>query len=237
MMEANTYLTTPEFMLVPQPFMVPVFLPPTAADRDRLKQQIEQVLPFLDREHIVELFSPYSELIQARIEIYLDYENLHISLRRMGWTPEPEILVEAIRSAVRDLGIVTAIKAYADWAFLERSSGYDISRTLKMNRVEPLYTLKGKNSADIAMINGLRDALEVAHNKVDIIVIGTGDGDFYPVIETIKRKGKQAIVLACKNSLSQSLQQEANEVIYLNNYLDFAELRRRPSCKATPVRA
>ncbi|HLA41358.1 MAG TPA: NYN domain-containing protein [Candidatus Glassbacteria bacterium] len=50
--------------------------------------------------------------------------------------------------------------------------------------------------------------------RVDTFVIGSGDGDFAPLACAIRARGRRAVALAEKNSLSRRLRDAVDEVIF-----------------------
>jgi len=150
-------------------------------------------------------YRPLEELLPdikiPRIDIRLDYENLHIGLAKQGWSPDPRVLIEAIKTEVADLGEVVAIIAYADWSTLGRGSGRDFQRELELIGVRTRYqiNMNGKNSADMEIENDIRTLVEKdpgAPDNVDAIVLGTCDRDFRPTVETANARGKQLVILS-----------------------------------------
>ncbi|MEH2351120.1 MAG: NYN domain-containing protein [Nostoc sp.] len=53
--------------------------------------------------------------------------------------------------------------------------------------------------------------------KGDDVILVSGDGDFIPVVEEVKRRGVKVTVVAKKSMLSEQLSQVADEVIYLDD--------------------
>lgn len=155
----------------------------------------------------------------AKVDVRLDYENLHIGLKRRGLKITPKALISAIRESVADLGNVVTLVAYADWGQLSRGAGLDIQRELDKSNVDTRYqrNLHGKNSADMKIADDVRTLIEKdtsAPDAVDVIVLGTGDRDFRPTIETAKQRGKKVVILALRHSISPVLERLA-EVRFL----------------------
>jgi len=57
-------------------------------------------------------------------------------------------------------------------------------------------------------------------NHYDVAILVTGDGDFVPAVQAVQDAGKPVIVAAFHSSLSQALEMEASEIIYLDEHLD-----------------
>ncbi len=166
------------------------------------------------------------ELLPAKSEtrIFIDYENIHISLERQGFQPDPKKLIGAIKKMTVDLGNLVSLEAYADWKELELHSHIDLQRQLAELEVNTHYLISrhGKNSADMRIVKDIRDALELTSDRQNLnrIVLVSGDGDFRAVIEAIQEHGKEALVIGLRRNLSAALASSANEVRYLDDALN-----------------
>ncbi|MCB0192366.1 MAG: NYN domain-containing protein [Anaerolineae bacterium] len=172
-----------------------------------------------------------SAFFTPKIDVRLDFENLYIGLKRMGWTPDTKILSKSIKHALSDLGEISNITAYADWCLLDPKNGKDIQRELALNDIDPRYqvSIRSKNSADMKIAGDIRSLLErdrLELDTVNVLVLGTGDRDFRPVVRDARKRGKLVIVLTLRNSLSRMLRNVADEVRYIDDYLDLPKLRR-----------
>jgi len=161
---------------------------------------------------------PDTRIKEARVVVYLDYENLHIGLERAGYSPTPKILVEAVRAAVTDLGKVVDIIAYADWHELMKGSELNVQRELEILDVRTHYKISrhGKNSADMALANDIRTRIGRGENDpdaVDVVVLGTRDRDFTAIVKEAQ-KTKKVVILGLRGEVSQDLESAA-EVRYL----------------------
>jgi uncharacterized LabA/DUF88 family protein len=170
------------------------------------------------------------EIKVAKIDVCLDYENLHIGLKQMGWTPDPKTLIDAAKRAVADLGEVVNIAAYADWDLLSKGSNLNIQRELTLLDIKTHYlvNIRGKNTADMEIADDIRTLLEQStdnQNSADIVVIGTRDRDFRKTVQTAKDKGKKIFVLTLQEGLSRELERVAGDNIrYLDKYLPLPKL-------------
>jgi hypothetical protein len=160
-----------------------------------------------------------SKILKPRVDIRLDFENLHITLKKdLGWKPNAQALVKVVQRSVQHLGDIVRIVAYADWDALsladkkiyQQWSKRAWQKDLAAMGIETRYLVNGdnQNAADIHMINDLRDLLERpldAPDAADLIVLGTNDGDFKGVIEAAKRRRRRIALIAVKGHLSQYL--------------------------------
>ncbi len=166
-----------------------------------------------------------SELIpivdtRKKILIRLDTENHLIGLFRQGINPEPKTYITAIRNLVADLGDVVNIQASADWERLRKMAHRDYQREFEQIGVRTIYQINvpGKNTNDIALAGNIQEALE-RNSDVSTFIIGTGDGDFLPLIDAVHERGKKVVVIALKSTLSNALAGAADQIRYLDDSL------------------
>jgi uncharacterized LabA/DUF88 family protein len=57
-------------------------------------------------------------------------------------------------------------------------------------------------------------------NHYDEAILVTGDGDFVPAVKQVQEAGKRVVIAGFKKSLSNALDLEANDVIYLEDHVD-----------------
>ena len=187
---------------------------------------------------------PLEELLPEakvpRIDVRLDYENLHLGLVARGWNGDVRAFVRAVRDAFETTGEVVRIVAYADYDLLRGSGKRNWQRELEEAGVETRYLVneRGKNTADMKIADSVRDLLE-AHTgpgeAIDVIVLGSNDRDFKTVIETARQKGKQIKLLAIRGGLSHHLSNvvPGKDVLFIDDFLSLRPTHDRPD-PATP---
>lgn len=174
--------------------------------------------PRFDTRYLNELL-PETYIQLGTIAIWLDIENLLISLKTKGLVPDIKVFVDAIRAETEDLGDTAHLVAYGDYGLLEETLGYNVQRELEKLGVRTRYqiNLHGKNSADMEIASDIHTYIE--HDPtVKTVIIGTGDRDFRPSVDAAHAKGKKVIILALKDNLSQELKRAADDVRYLDKY-------------------
>jgi uncharacterized LabA/DUF88 family protein len=185
--------------------------------------------------------------LKPRIDVRLDYENLHITLKKdLEWKPDAQALIKAVKEGVKHLGEIVRIVAYADWDKLSLADRKiypkwhqrSWQRDLAAMGVETRYLVneENKNVVDIQMTNDIRDLLERrldAPDAADLIILGTNDSDFSGVLEAAKRRRRKVVLLAVKGQLSQHLQDivDANDVYYIDQGLHLHQIRNHASSK------
>jgi uncharacterized LabA/DUF88 family protein len=187
------------------------------------------------------------QILTPRIDIRLDFENLHITLKKdLNWKPDAQALIKAIQAGVQHLGVIVRLVAYADWDKLsladrdvyQRWNKRAWQRDLAAIGVETRYLVNedNKNVADIQMTNDIRDLLERpldAPDAADLIILGTNDSDFKGVLTAAQRRRRRIILLAVKGQLSHHLLAavEAEDIYYIDQGLHLHNGRSASSKK------
>ncbi|MDQ7029399.1 MAG: NYN domain-containing protein [Ardenticatenia bacterium] len=90
-----------------------------------------------------------------------------------------------------------------------------------------------KNSVDIHMVI---DAMRIlyTHENIGIFIFVTGDRDFIPLVNAIRQKGKECVVIGVAEAASSHLAQSADEFLF---YHQLADDIRPPKSQADPYEA
>ncbi|GAB4569411.1 MAG: hypothetical protein Kow0077_01890 [Anaerolineae bacterium] len=204
-------------------------LPPTA--RVRLWGDAQNVQPGMPNV-IVQPLDAILGVQGAQVALYIDFENIAISLDKQGYTVNLEHLISRFISQARAHGQVTRMAAYAPWGQrgslppLVDSVGREITdeapSRLAMSNIDPVFNLPGKNSADMRIA---RDVMaDLMHpESPDIFILASGDRDFNEVINTLRSHNKQVIVWGVRGSISRQV--ETNPGVIMEYIEDFAALQ------------
>lgn len=166
------------------------------------------------------------------VALFLDFENVYISVRTV-YDQNPNF--ESIVEKAQEYGRVIIARAYADWYRYQR-----VTNALYANGIEPVYvptyyygqerkkSSAIKNSVDIHMVI---DAMRTVytHDNIDTYIFVTGDRDFIPLVNAIRQKGKECIIIGVAEAASSHLAQSADEFIFYHQLVDNLKPARQPS--------
>jgi len=152
---------------------------------------------------------------EQRVGVFVDVQNMYYSAKHLydAKVNFKEILKEAVRNRklVRAIAYVVKADIGEEKAFFEalENIGYEV----KMKDLQVFYGGAKKGDWDIGIA---MDTIELAR-KLDTIVLISGDGDFVPLVQHLRRAmGCRIEVMAFGRSASGKLQEEADHFIDLD---------------------
>jgi len=147
-----------------------------------------------------------------RVAILLDVQNLYHSAKNLynARVNFNEILKTALsgRKLVRAIGYVIKTETGEETAFFEALIKMGIETKMKDLQIFPGGIKKGDWDVGITV-----DAIRLGESSIDSLALGTGDGDFVPLVEYLKNRGRQVEVIAFGRSTSAKLKEVADEFI------------------------
>jgi uncharacterized LabA/DUF88 family protein len=158
------------------------------------------------------------------LAIFIDWENIYIStVTEYGAKPN----VSAILEKAREYGRIVSAMAYADWT---DGDFRDAPPTLYSNGISPRYISaryfpggrsqkRRTNSIDVMLAVECSDFLH-AHPQVDTYVLVTGDGDFIPLVNLLRSRGKRVVVIGVSEATSYHLIETADHFISYSSLLE-----------------
>ena len=185
------------------------------------------------------IFQPFEALTGIRIKnvwVYIDFENISISLNEQGFVVNLDHLIERMVAQAQAHGKLVKMAAYAPWGQrgalpplvdgFGREIAGDAPARLMMANIDPVFHLPGKQSADIRIA---RDVLtDAGHPEAgDVIILATGDRDFNDVINPLLQRNKTVIVWGVRGSTGRLLQSHPS--LQLEYIDDFTELQTHQS--------
>ena len=182
---------------------------------------------------IFQFFDTILGVKSKNVALYIDFENISISLNEQGYIVDLDVLINALKSRAGTSGQLIHIAAYAPWGqrgslppmldIQGREISDEVPSRLAMESIDPVYSLPGKNSADLRIAKDVLAESSIPGSP-EIIIIASGDRDFNDIYNTLRARGKQVIVWGVRGSTSRVL--ENNPSIKLEYVDDFALFRR-----------
>jgi len=156
------------------------------------------------------------------VAVLIDWENLKFSLEQRSLKPN----IAALRSAAERFGRIVFARAYADW---QEPAHRDEASALYMLAIEPVYVptrryadgsgTRVKGSVDVKLT---ADCIEASHQypHIKTFVIVSGDHGFLHVVNTLRPRGKQVVVVGVSWSTARQLTEPADVVLYYDLDVD-----------------
>ncbi len=149
-----------------------------------------------------------------RVAVLIDVQNMYHSAKHIynGRANFKEILKATVagRQLIRAIGYVIRTESGEERSFFEALSKIGIELKIKDLQIFPGGMKKADWDVGMAV-----DAVRLADSAIDAIVLITGDGDYIPLVEYLKGKGRQVEVAAFGKSTSQKLKETADDFIDL----------------------
>lgn len=168
-----------------------------------------------------------------RIGVFVDVQNLYYSARALYQQKVnfEAVLKEAVgnRTLIRAIAYVVKTEEFKEKTFFEALEriGYEI----KAKDLQIFYGGAKKADWDIGLA---MDAIELA-SKLDVIVLVSGDGDYIPLVQHLRRAfGCKVEGMAFGRSCSSKLKEEMDVFTDLDN--DQKYLRKSTSSRTTAPR-
>ncbi len=159
-----------------------------------------------------------------RVAVFVDVANMYYSAKHLYGSRVNfgKILEEAVadRRLVRAIAYVIKAEAPEEQSFFDAldKQGYEVKS--KDLQVFAGGAKKGDWDVGISV-----DAVKLSE-RLDTVVLVTGDGDYVPVVEYLKSQGRQVEVMAFGKSTSTKLREAADDFTDLDadpkKYLKFA---------------
>lgn len=147
-----------------------------------------------------------------RVAILIDVQNLYHSAKNLyGARVNFSKVLEAAlagRKLVRALAYVIKTETGEETAFFEALTKMGIETKVKDLQIFPGGMKKGDWDVGITV-----DSIRLCDFFIDVLVLATGDGDFVPLIEYLRNRGRQAEVIAFGRSTSAKLKEAADDFI------------------------
>ncbi len=152
---------------------------------------------------------------KQRVGIFIDAQNLYHSAKNLhhGRVRFENVLVDSLagRELVRATAYVITTETGEEKNFFDALTKMGIEAKTKDLQIFSSGSKKADWDVGLAI-----DAVKIA-DKVDVIVIASGDGDFIPLVEYLKMRGCQVEVITFGKSASGKLREVADDFIDMDN--------------------
>ena len=154
-----------------------------------------------------------------RVGVFVDVQNLYYSAKNLykAKVNFGAILKTAVaeRQLIRALAYVVKAQNLDEQRFFEAldKQGFEV----KMKDLQVFYGGHKKGDWDIGI------AIDIIRfmNKLDVVILVTGDGDFVPLVEYLRNHGQYVELIAFGESASSQLVNEADE------FTDLSQSKKR----------
>ena len=181
------------------------------------------------------IFQPLETLLGVKppvnVSVYVDFENIAISLSENGYIINLEHLIDRMVKQAQAYGHVVKMAAYAPWGQrgtlppMIDNSGREVTdeapARLMMANIDPVFNLPGKNSADIRIARDVMTDASHSETSGDMFILASGDRDFNEVINSVVQRGKEVLIWGVKGAVSRQLVNHPSvNVEYVEDFTD-----------------
>ena len=162
------------------------------------------------------------------VVVFFDYENIVYSLRqKLGENPNFELLMDKCQ----EYGRIVLARAYADW-----SHHNTVIAPLQASGFDPVYVptyfyenkerKTRKNAVDIHIAI---EAIEVMFTQphIDTYILLTGDKDFIPLANALRRNGKTVIAIGVQGTTSPYMRQATDDFVFYHELAEFPKGKKQ----------
>jgi len=147
------------------------------------------------------------------VAVYLDLDNLVIGASEANLKFDVDLILQHLKDVTG--GRLVLRRAYGDWRQLGNmtrslaAAGFELQSTVRLGS-------SSKNLADMQLVVDAMGTLIDGQNLSTYVLI-TGDRDFVPLVQALRRRGKKVIGAGVKHTTSQRLVQLCDDFIYYDN--------------------
>jgi uncharacterized LabA/DUF88 family protein len=144
------------------------------------------------------------------VAIFLDLDNMVIGAKQANLTFDINLILDHIKEITN--GRIVLRRSYGDWRqnreLLKEltTAGFLIQSTVRLNTYS-------KNLADMQIVVDTMDTLIDGHNYTVYVLI-TGDRDFTPLVQSLRKRGKQVIGVGVRHTASRSFVSLCDQYIF-----------------------
>ncbi len=150
-----------------------------------------------------------------RVAVFIDVQNLYHSAKNLYQSKVnfKEVVKSALsgRKLIRNFAYVVRTKSGEEQPFFEALNKLGIE--MRIRDLKEYYGGMKKADWDVGIVI---DAIRTSPS-VDVVALASGDGDFVPLVEFLKSRGKRVEVFAFGRSTSSELRESADDFIDLED--------------------
>ena len=161
------------------------------------------------------------------VAILLDLDNLVIGAKQINLSFDIKLVLDHIKKLTN--GRIVLRHSYGDWRQDQQlmrdlaTAGFVTQSAIRLNNFS-------KNLADMQIVVDTMETLLDGH-QYSTYVLMTGDRDFTPLVQALRKRGKQVIGLGVRHTTSQSFASLCDQYIY------YEEIVPTPQLSETEVEA
>ncbi len=154
------------------------------------------------------------------VAIFLDLDNLVIGAKQAKIAFDVNLVLDKVKEKTN--GRVVLRRSYGDWRqdqkLLEQltTAGFTTQSTVRINNFS-------KNLADMQIVVDTMETLVDGH-EYNTYVLMTGDRDFTPLVQTLRKRGKRVIGVGVKHTASRSFVGLCDEYLFYEDLLPTPDL-------------
>ena len=146
------------------------------------------------------------------IAIFIDFPNLDISVRESRIRRFPD--VSLIKKYAKKFGKIKFLRVYGDWNLLKVQKVI-LRKIPQIELINVPHITNGRGAKDLV---DTRMAFDIGSTiervpEISTYIIISGDADFLPVLQQIRMRGKEFLIIAEERSLSSHLRRKFNKII------------------------
>src|SRR3989338_3950966 len=162
------------------------------------------------------MHNPQMQHKDQRVAVFIDVQNMYHSARNLysARVSFREVVKAAVagRHIIRSFAYVVRTKTGEEKPFFEALEKEGIE--MRVKDLQEFYGGAKKADWDVGMaIDAVRTA-----DIVDTVVIVSGDGDFIPLVDYLKGRGRRVEVVAFGRTASQKLKEAADDFLDIEDY-------------------
>jgi uncharacterized LabA/DUF88 family protein len=154
------------------------------------------------------------------VAILLDLDNLVIGAKQINLAFNINVVLEHIKKLTN--GRIVLRRSYGDWRQDQQlmrelaSAGFVTQSAIRLNNFS-------KNLADMQIIVDTMETL-IDGQEYSTYVLMTGDRDFTPLVQSLRKRGKQVIGVGVRHTTSQSFADLCDQYIYYEDMVPKPQL-------------